>query len=49
MRSSATLKNKWLGLKKIEERLDLHTPHTSNVHLDEQDYWEYDEGVDSSI
>jgi hypothetical protein len=36
-------------LEKVEERLDLHTPHTSDVHLDEQDYWEYDEGVEYSI
>jgi len=45
----SNLKELMARLEKVEDRLDLHTPHTSDVHLDEQDYWEYDEGVDYSI
>ena len=46
---ASNLKDLIARLEKVEERLDLHTPHTSDVHLDEQDYWEYDEGVEYSI
>lgn len=45
----SNLKELMARLEKVEERLDLHTPHTSDVDLDEQDYWEYDEGVEYSI
>lgn len=33
----------------VEEKLDLHTPHSSRVHLANGDYWEYEEGSDFSI
>ena len=45
----SNLKDLMARLEKVEERLGLHTQHTSDVHLDEQDYWEYDEGVEYSI
>jgi len=46
---ASNLKDLMARLDKVEEQLDLHTPHKSDVHLDEQDYWEYDEGVEYSI
>lgn len=45
----SNLKDLMARLEKVEERLNLHTPHISDVHLDAEDYWEYDDGVDYSI
>ena len=45
----SNLKDLMARLEKVEERLDLHTPHTSDVYLDDEDYWEYDHVEDYSI
>ena len=46
---TSNLKDLMARLEKVEEQLDLHTPHTANVHLDAEDYWEYDDSEDFSI
>lgn len=45
----SNLKELMSRLETIEQKLELHAPHTSMVYLDENDYWEYDDGSDYSI
>lgn len=46
---TSNLKELMERLAKVEENLQIIASHTATIHLDEEDFWEYDNGVEYSI